>query len=533
MSGTKKTPSPTPPKRSEPKIGDVQSTSGIKMKLTSVKPTQGGGFLVEASAEDFARERGYRTTDEALGFRIEHYPPVFVPKGTPRDPSKLTDADWDFRELLMEPLEIKSLALFHELARESARMREAFRCYNAGREQANARDDNRKKTMRKYFDTLDEVNRLAGELNAEKEAVASNTRPDGEALPTLSEKEKALAEARARLAAAVCEKSNADTEACFGAGVHEWAEAEKFIMKRLTRFPYAARGLARDWIASDTPWLSIVKTNVEKFISEVKEAIAEAGKKRRRNRAGLRMKDVQTEGTGGMFDEPLQVATEWRTGDGPGATNRPCFHYNNGLPGLPEVASKGNGTDAERVVTESLDLCVCLNFRDEEIIDAFTAWLKHRRASLPSDLEAFRASSERPYTKLNNKDVDAALKGIAALRLRFKFGPKEAAYKFNEIYFPKKNGTPDFGNVAKAAEIACQWQRMFFRYCPLDSAGCTTPTLGKWDLECPLCFKVWQLPHEPEFNYETMRCPCCDHREEMCWTPSGWVPHVFESSASE
>src|SRR5690606_19058084 len=98
--------------------------------------TEGGGWLVKTSAEALAKEKGYVTLEESIGFKIEHFPPPFVERGTPREPSSLRDTDWNFSKLLSGPDDEKRLPLFHELARESSRMREACRVYEAGRHEA-------------------------------------------------------------------------------------------------------------------------------------------------------------------------------------------------------------------------------------------------------------------------------------------------------------------------------------------------------------------------------------------------------------
>lgn len=474
--------------------------------------------MTTASAEDFAKERGYRTTDEAVGFKIEHDAPTFVPRGTPRECSKLSAVDWDFRPLIGLPLEVKALALFHELARESARMREACGCYDAGLETEKAIKAKRQVTLTELFEATETVERLSDEFQAMKEALRNKKAWSKEELCAYRTKWKANRAAKKRLDAADCMDSHVALASCEGTERHEWTQADKFLHQTLNRFPYGVRTLETSWIAKDIPWCAVDATEKEAFLANVRKTEAETSKSKRR--AGLRIKDVPGEGPGWPFDEPLQIAEKWRD-------LRPCFHYNSGLPGLPEVASKGNGKDAEKVVTESLDVCVCLNFRDEEIVAAFTEWLTKRRASLPEELEAFRVSAKRPYTKLNDKDVDAALIGLAALRLRFAFSPKEAAHKIRDLYFPERKQAPDIGNTQKSAHLAVEWQEMFFPYCPLDSENRPRPKLDAWQHECPLCLQIWDLPRTCSLNYDTMRCPWCDHRENMRWTPKGWLPYDY------
>ena len=188
---------------------------------------------------------------------------------------------------------------------------------------------------------------------------------------------------------------------------------------------------------------------------------------------------------------------------------------------------RGNGSDAPRILSESLELCICLNFRDEEILDNLQKWLDNRRASLPETLAEFKKSSKRPAVKMKSNNVDAALLALAALRLRAAMKPLEAVAEFDRLYYPDdKTRTPDASNLAKRAEIAVEWQAHFFRYCPLDSAGLVNRGMGQYDRECPLCYNVERFTREarklPRWTSD-FRCEVCDHRDRLGWTGKAWV----------
>jgi hypothetical protein len=438
-----------------PKVGDSISFGDIPQTVTDVKPTKGGGHLISSNAEPAAKQRGYRFKEETLGFKTEHFPPVFVPKGTPRESAKLCADDWDFSDLINEPIETKRMALFHELARECARIREACRAYE---------------------------------------------------------------EAIKRSALATPQVGQDDTEMIFTQNFADHS-AETFLRERLKGFPFSVRCIQTDAVADDIPWNRL---NGE-VKNEIIEAAAHAEKMRGKDspHASLTVKDVPGEKPGWSLDRPIEVAREW-DGDG-----RPCFAFNSGIPGLPELSRLGNGSRAGKLLSESVDLCLCYNFRDEDIIEGFTSWLKARRQAFPTDLKEFKISSERPYTQLKENNVDAALKGLAALRLRAAMPAKAAAVEFHEIYFPKQKARKsDIGNVQKQAEKALEWQRMFLRYCPLDSAP-ESPR-GPWDLQCSLCFWITPVEKEPGHIskvHRELRCLECDYREKVGWDGEKWVTY--------
>jgi hypothetical protein len=437
------------------KVGDLISFGDIPPTVTDAKPTKDGGHLVSSSGELAAKERGYRIKEETLGFKIEHFPPAFVPRGIRRKAKDLGSADWDFSKLLKERIETKRMALFHELARESARIREACRAYE---------------------------------------------------------------EAIKRTALAAPQAGQDDTEML---GAHDFADhsAEIFLRERLKGFPFSVRCIQTDAVADDIPW--------NRLNDEVKNEMIEAGapseKMRKKNsfHASLTIKDVPGEKPGWPLDRPIEFANEWDS-DG-----RPHFAFNSGMPGLPELSRLGNGSSAGKLLTESVDLCVCYNFRDDDIIERLRAWLKARRKAFPEDLQEFKVSSERSSIKLKSDKVDAALKGLAALRLRAAMHSKAAAVAFHEIYFPnQKVRKPDIGNVQKQAEKALEWQRTFLRYCPLDSAPLIVR--GPWDLECSLCFQITRVEEEPGQISKVpreRRCPDCDHREKVGWDGKKWLTY--------
>lgn len=509
-----------------PKVGDIEIVNGMEMQVMSVSASKGPlGYAITYSAEPIARARGYRISNEALGFVAEQMPPPDAARGTRRSAEALTNADWDFRSLLKKPLCIRSLALFHELMRESARMRGVCAIYQAGLEvekeweaKIQAAHSRERKTSQEAERLKMHWQTLKAELDASRSGSPDLMNRAAEALQASEEARTQAAEARLNARKARREAEFVSVSSGNGHDRHEWREAAKFLFWRLDRLPDGAGCVETSWIASDRGWRAVDRKEMAAFLKGARKFQRE--QRAQKLPAGLRVKDVRRERPRWPFDRPVQVANEWRTNENEQLRGRPCFHYNSGMPGLPEVVWKGNGKDAERILSESVDLCVCFNFRDEEIVEAFETWLKNRRASLHDDLADFRVSDERPQTKMKSKDVNAALLGIAALRLRARFGPKEAAYMFQELYGPDE--APSIGNTQKRAKLAVRWQQEFLRYCPLDSEERCTRELGVWDRECPLCFRVWELPHKSNWSYDTIRCPWCDHREDMRWTPKGW-----------
>ncbi|HEY1082705.1 MAG TPA: hypothetical protein VGE29_10610 [Prosthecobacter sp.] len=447
------------------KVGDVIEENGVALTVVSVRPTKGGGWLIEKSAKPQAQKKGFITLEQSCGFRIEHYPPPFVGRGTPRPPNLLKDTDWNFAILLTRPLSEKRVALFYELARESARIREACR------------------------------------LVWQKPDIV-----------------KEIADAHA--------KGDMQYEMRQEWGKAQWQQRQayedalQFLSNIEDRFPLGAGVIILDSIAKDQSWMTLV----DETRQDILEIQANAEKTRTKHE-GRRCRDVPASVPGWPFDNPIQFAEH---SQGRSKAEYPNYAFNDGVPGRAVLASVGNGGDAGRILTESVEMCLCFNFRDEDIVDEFKRWLELKRASLHEEVKDFRESAKRPYVKLKSNNVDAALKGLAALRLRAAFAPLEAANKFDSIYFPKATARKvDIGNVEKQAQIAIDWQQMFFRYCPLDSAGPVNRDRGLWDRECSLCYKLNKLDREPRHksvSYTSCRCSVCDHREKLAWNGRHWEP---------
>ena len=140
------------------------------------------------------------------------------------------------------------------------------------------------------------------------------------------------------------------------------------------------------------------------------------------------------------------------------------------------LAERHDNAHGLPILSEALEMCVCLNFSDDEIMAAFGDWLKWRRANLHEDLKAFRAAGGSAL-RMQKSRVDKAFKMLAALRLCARFGNKEAAYRFRDIYkaSEKRTGKKDASEspttqvadlVAKAVELGAE----FLPECTLDSA---------------------------------------------------------------
>ena len=500
--------------------GEVRMVNGIPQQVLKVSDCGKGWRRVLTSAEPLAKERGYITRDESAGFKIEHFAPEYVPKGNPRPPAKLQEADWDFYDLLKRPLAEKAAALFHELARESARLRETCRIYEDGREEAEEWETKRSQADRRWIEALEDSARISRDLKSLKAARGCSALIRGVSeseLHQIQQMEAELKHAREEAGAANHESSYIAVISANGRNRQGWNSADKFLRRLISRLPYGFRGLLPEWIAKDTAWLAIPKDERDGLLKAMKEPMPKKARQR-----GLKVGDVPPNLPSWPFDEAIQFPSEWNE------NGLPQYIYGNGIPGLPCLARKGNGQDADRVLTESLELCVCLNYRDDYILAAMQEWLNRKRASLPKDLEEFSISKKRPHVILKASLVDAALKGLSALRLRAAMPPKEAADMFHRIYFPAQNHrVADIGNVQKAANIAVEWQEMFFKYCPLDAAGPVNPEKGHWDIECSLCFTVRRCTKEPPPMSQKcipLRCQVCDHRENVGWDGDKWVP---------
>jgi hypothetical protein len=557
-----------PPELPKPhKVGDIVNENDVELEV--IRVSQGPlGYGHEMSAEPIAKRKGYITNDQIIGRRVEHDPPPFVPHGARRDPAALKESDWNFVELMRRPLKEKKVALFHELARESARVRMACARLEAGvsienewhakkvkswQSKEKAREElwlhpvvaeiqgisvrkGKTKQAEMLFDTLEGAKEWLHRESREaagcpavvvQEAVGHASKAASQnklRLVSNAEAKKILLrfdEARDPLWRAIKESSEIARAACMREGHSEFEAANAFLSHLEKRFPYGVGEMMAWLVAKDVGWNKLSAEQRADVMKRQGECEAQRVK-----HEGRLNKDMPCDGPGWPYDDPIHFAgrhwqelkSEW-----------PQYGYNDGKPGRMVLTRRGNGKDAPHVLSESLEICVCLNYRDEEILETFKAWLERRRKILHSDLEGFRVSSKRPYTKLKGNNVDAALKGLAALRLLAAMKPLEAASEFDRVYFPNvKNRKPDIGNLNKAACIAIEWQQMFFKYCPLDSAGPVNPEKGPWDRECSLCFKLEQFTKEPKpiskFHY-LRRCPVCDHREELCWNGKTWVPY--------
>ena len=239
-------------------------------------------------------------------------------------------------------------------------------------------------------------------------------------------------------------------------------------------------------------------------------------------------KDVPSGGPGRLYDTPIQFAnrhwqelkSEW-----------PDYGYNDGKPGRMVLTPRGNGNDAPLVLAESLEICVCLNYGDEEILQSFKEWLRWRRANLHDDLLAFR-EGEGVELRFGNRRIDKAFKSLAALRLRAACkSMKEAACIFRETYEAKqsKNKSADaapMGDVQKLADDAVKLGAEFLPYCPLDSAPVDDPRKQPWDHLCSNCGKLQSRnpASQPKIGGETeWRCLKCDHRESSRWDGAQWI----------
>lgn len=136
---------------------------------------------------------------------------------------------------------------------------------------------------------------------------------------------------------------------------------------------------------------------------------------------------------------------------------------------------------------------------------------------------------------MKSNNVNAALRGLAALRLRATMRPGEAVAEFDRLYFPDdKRRVPDASNLAKTADIAKDWQAHFFKHCPLDSAGPVNPDMGPYDRECPLCYNVEKTTRKPSNKLprwtHDFRCLVCDHRDRLGWTGNEWVRVEMDTS---
>jgi hypothetical protein len=445
------------------KVGKVIEEGGVRRQVVAVRRTGGGAWgegawMIETSAEPLAAEKGYLTLNQVLGFKVQHMPPPSPPEGgTLRDPAKLKAVDWDFNAVMKEPLEVRKLALVHELARECAAMREACRIYHVGRAEADERNEKVKAANVALCDAEDEVKRLKNALMAAEARGAADE---------INSAKETLEAARERARLATCGESFVVVTSGNGAARQEWMQAEAFLGSFLMRLPFDARGVLPELIAEDVPWVRVGADDRKKLLGDVKKAQKKQGVRKSRTH-----KDMEADGPGWPFNDPIEFARKWDE-----ETGRPEYSFNDGRPGRMILAERHDNAHGLPILSEALNLCVCLNFSDEEIMAQFAKWLKWRRANLHDDLAAFRAAGGS-RNRLDEVTVNPSFKALAALRLCARFGNKEAAYKFREIYkaSEKRTGKKDpseapttqvAGLVAKAVELGAE----FLPECPLDSA---------------------------------------------------------------
>jgi hypothetical protein len=443
------------------KVGKVIKDAGGRRQVVAVRRTGGGAWgegawMIETSAEPLAAEKGYLTLNQVLGFKVQHMPPPSPPEGgTPRDPAKLQAVDWDFNAVMKEPLEVRKLALVHELARECAAMREACRIYHEGRAEADEREEKVKAANVALCDAEDEVVRLKNAL------VAAEVRGAADEINSAKETLEAARE-KARLAS--CGQSFVVVSSCGGAARQEWEQAGAFISAFWKRLPFGARGLLPAWIAEDVPWVRVGADDRKKLLEDVRK-----GQKKEGLRTSRTHKDMEADGPGWPFNDPIEFARKWDE-----KTGRPKYSFNDGRPGRMILAERHDNAHGLPILSEALNLCVCLNFSDEEIMAQFAKWLKLRRAHLHDDLKAFRAAGGSAL-RMKGDRVDKALKALSALRLRAKFNELEAADEFRVVY-PAERAWSGKGNLVPMSQV---WDLAkdaeaigleFLPECKLDSA---------------------------------------------------------------
>lgn len=550
-----------------PKVGDIVNENGVELEVIRVR--QGArGYGYELSAEPIAKRKGYITNDQIIGRRIEQDPPPFVPHGARRDPATLKESDWNFVELMKRTLEEKKVALFHELARESARVRLACARMEAGasiekewhakkieswRSMEKAREElwlhpvvaeiqgislrkGKTKQAKVLFDTLEgakewlhrESREAAGcpavvvqeTVGHASEAASQNKLR----LVSHAEVKKILLrfeKARDPLWRAIKESSEIARAACMRGGHLDFEAANAFLSHLEKRFPYGVGEMMAWLVAKDVGWNELSDEQRADVMKRQKECEA-----RRVKHEGRLNKDVPCGGPGWPYDDPVQFAgrhwqklkSEW-----------PEYGYNDGKPGRMVLSPKSNGKDAPLVLSESLEICVCLNFSDEEILDSFGRWLQWRRKNLHDDLKEFR-DGEGVGLRLDDQRIDKALKSIAALRLRVACqSKKDAAYVFRKTYpaeRSKKEKPNEFPmkEVVDLAADAVALGAEFLPYCPLDSAPVIDPRKQPWDRLCSNCGNLQSFRVEPKQNYQCgLRCHKCDHRESVRWNGKEWI----------
>ncbi|MBL9134208.1 MAG: hypothetical protein JNG86_23540, partial [Verrucomicrobiaceae bacterium] len=209
------------------KVGDIVNDEGFEMQVMAVSKSKGGFFTsYKMSAEPIAKRKGYITNNQILGARIEHFPPPFVPHGARRDPATLKKSDWNFVELMKRPLAEKKVALFHELARESARVRLACARLEAG---AAIESEWQNKKAAAY-----QKERQAREAAKAIKARLANAK----SIKARAALKAKLTKANEVVRLAKCESSYVAVTSGNGQERVDFAEALRFLERLEKRFPY-------------------------------------------------------------------------------------------------------------------------------------------------------------------------------------------------------------------------------------------------------------------------------------------------------
>ncbi len=440
------------------KVGDVIEESGVRKQVVAVRRTGGGAWIIETSAEPLAAEKGYLTLNQVLGFKVQHMPPPSPPEGgTLRDPAKLKVADWNFNAVMKEPLEVRKLALVHELARECAAMREACRIYHEGRAEADEWQEKVTAAKAALCDAEDEVESLEAALVATAEKANADE---------INSAKETLEEAREKARLAECNASFFIVSSRHGKESHAWIQAKAFLDAFVMRLPFGARAILPTWIAEDVPWVKVDADDRKRVVEDATKPRANEGVRKSRTH-----KDMEADGPGWPFNDPIEFARKWDE-----ETGLPKYSFNDGKPGRLFLAERHENAHGLPILSEALNLCVCLNFSDEEIIVKFAEWLKWRRANLNDDLAAFRAAGGS-MRRMREDRVDVGFKALAVLRLRARFSGKDAAIEFREVYPAKEKRRGEkagdaapMAEVARLAKEAIKLGAEFLPECDLDSA---------------------------------------------------------------
>jgi hypothetical protein len=505
---------PTRPKLH--KVGDIVNENGVEMQVMAADKSKKGYFVrYQMSAEPIAKRKGYITNHQIIGRRIEHNAPPFVPHGARRDPATMKESDWNFVELMKQPMAEKKVALFHELARESARVRLACARLEAG---AAIESEWQNKKAAAY----------QKERQAREAAMAIKARlANAKSIKARAALKAKLKKANEVVRLAKCESSYIAVTSGNGQERVDFAEARRFLERLEKRFPYGVGEVMAWLVAKDVGWNELSAEERADVMKRQGECEA-----RRVKHEGRLNRDVPCGGPGWPYDDPVQFAgrhwqdlkSEW-----------PEYGYNDGKPGRMVLSPKGNGKDAPLVLSESLEICVCLNFSDEEILSSFRDWLQWRRKNLHDDLKEFR-DGEGVGFRLDDRRIDKAFKAISALRLRAACASrKEAACVFRRIYEAKRSkskdkAAPPMADVKKLADDAVALGAEFLPYCPLDSAPVIDPRKQPWDHLCSNCGKLQSRrtdndkePLHIQKQYQRWRCKNCDHRESSGWNGKEWI----------